>query len=493
MGCCRGEIEDIAECLGEELLDIDASSCKSECETVPTAAPTQINDRLTQGKLSIEFRFNIDGIPKRYTGSIIMNEQQNRIKYDIEGGLTDLMPYFVDQLDPISLNRRLDSVASIRPRTDLRLLQGSERAYESITVKSDDNKCLGVTSTAGFVKIFPCSNGNEERLWSLRDDGQLTVKAGFDRCAERRYDDSASSNLILMRECDVNNSRQLWDYNADGNFEFSSRVEGRLQKLCISYDSGATQDVTARSCDGGVDQEFRTTSNFPPSSTSDPLNTPTTANEPSSGPSRNAKVEFSGSVQDSPSVTSVADIVCPLGSGSNGGCRRIGAKVTLVVENVNAMFAQIEFAAVVTEAEESGLLKNKILEFNPDSFDLPRIPPLASPPSPNSATQPRSNGQIAAISVGTICAVLALALVVGAFVGQRHKKRDDYDPESFVREDSIYNDSSQVGEYAQSGLPNQAMERRQTYVREGAIDRPEPITENTAGAQEWGEMPGDYR
>ena len=67
--------------------------------------------------------------------------------------------------------------------------------------------------------------------------------------------------------------------------------------------------------------------------------------------------------------------------------------------------------------------KNAISQFNPDFLDPPpRIPPTASPPSPDATKGSRYNGKIAAIGIGTICGVLAFALVAGAFVGNRLKR-----------------------------------------------------------------------
>ena len=66
--------------------------------------------------------------------------------------------------------------------------------------------------------------------------------------------------------------------------------------------------------------------------------------------------------------------------------------------------------------------KDAISQFNPDFLDPPpRIPPTASPPSPDATKGSRNNGKIAAIGIGTICSVLAFALVAGAFVGNRLK------------------------------------------------------------------------
>jgi len=133
---------------------------------------------------------------------------------------------------------------------------GGSDGYELVRLRGSSNRCLGVdgTSTGTQVEVLECDSGNNNRLWRLDSNNRLRLAANTDRCASRDSSSSSSSNFISIESCSNNDDKQDWEYNVNRDYEFQS---GGSTTLCFQYDSTSVgTSITARTCDGGSDQEF---------------------------------------------------------------------------------------------------------------------------------------------------------------------------------------------------------------------------------------------
>mmetsp|Transcript_6314 Transcript_6314/g.10535 ORF Transcript_6314/g.10535 Transcript_6314/m.10535 type:complete len:1221 (-) Transcript_6314:52-3714(-) len=133
---------------------------------------------------------------------------------------------------------------------------GGSDGYELVRLRGSSNRCLGVdgTSTGTQVEVLECDGGNNNRLWRLDSNNRLRLAANTDRCASRDSSSSSSSNFISIESCSNNDDKQDWEYNVNRDYEFQS---GGSTTLCFQYDSTTVgTSITARTCDGGSDQEF---------------------------------------------------------------------------------------------------------------------------------------------------------------------------------------------------------------------------------------------